>query len=121
MAHWRKMFDERFVGAWDLEDGDKTVTIERTGQEKVHGTDGDEMRPAVYFKGAKKAMVLNKTNAKAIAALYGNDVEGWIGKRITLTSAMVSAFGETTEAVRVVPRVPAPAKAKPTETEGGEA
>ena len=49
---------------------------------------------------------MNKTNAMTIASLYGNEITAWMGKRITLYSARVTAFGRTTDAVRVRPHAP---------------
>ena len=47
-------------------------------------------------------MVLNKTNAKTIASLYGNHVEAWPGKRITIyVQKNVRAFGSVTDALRI--------------------
>ena len=55
----------------------------------------------MHLAGQDKALVLNKTNAKAIAALYGKKVSAWTGKRIVLVPAMVDFKGDTVEAIRV--------------------
>ena len=36
------------------------------------------------FEGAKKKLVLNRTNGECLKALFGRNVDDWIGKRITL-------------------------------------
>jgi hypothetical protein len=55
----------------------------------------------IKFVGAKKALIANRTNAKRIALLYGNNTDFWVGRRITLYPEMVDFKGEPTWAVRV--------------------
>lgn len=105
--HYKKLYDNRFLGAWDLDGRDSiTLTISEVTTEEVKNTSGQtEKVPVVYFKEGKsrKGLVMNKTNGKAIAGQYGNDIEGWVGKKITLTVQQVSAFGAVTDALRVIP------------------
>ena len=119
--HWRKYFDERFIGSWDLEGrGDVTVTIEDVKVEELHSPNGgDDSKPVLFFKGAKKGMVLNRTNAKTIAKLHGPDTDGWIGKQITLYATETSAFGEQVECLRIRSRIKAGAAADINATLGG--
>ena len=103
--HFRKLFDNRFIGSWDLE-GRESITLEikEVKVEEVQNTTGKvEKRPVLHFAGTKtdKGMVLNKTNAKAIAAEHGTNVDDWVGKKIKLVVRPVSAFGSTTDALRV--------------------
>lgn len=121
---FRLLFPSIFLGAANLNGKDLTLTIRTLNVEEIKGTDGKaEKRPVLFFQemtedAKKKGLpadkevrwILNKTNAKTIASLYGNDIEGWRGKRITLFSATVTAFGEMKEALRVRPRVPEAAK-----------
>ena len=62
-----------------------------------------ETKPVLYFNENKKGFVMNKTNAKIIAILYGPDTGGWEGKQIILYTEQVRAFGETHNALRVMP------------------
>lgn len=49
-----------------------------------------------------KPMICNTTNAKAITKAYGSPkVENWENKKIALYKATISAFGQTTECVRI--------------------
>ena len=53
-------------------------------------------------KGAKKGMILNKTNCKIISKRLDSPyIEQWVGKSITIYAAKVRAFGEMVEALRV--------------------
>jgi hypothetical protein len=102
-THWKKNFDYKFLGSYELEDGkEKTLTIARTGREDVMSTNGTKQNCFVaYFKESKKPMVLNKTNCKSIESIYGPTIEDWVNKRITIVSRRVSAFGTEVDALRI--------------------
>ena len=51
-------------------------------------------------------MILNVTNCRTIAAMYGNYVEDWAGKKIKLYVAQVNAFGNVWDALRIRPKAP---------------
>ena len=103
MTHWRKYRDQRFIGSWDIETGkDITVTIEKIERGKVNTDRGEANLPILYFKGGKKGMVLNVTNAQIIEHnLKSPDIEEWIGKQITLYTAKVKVSGQLVDAIRV--------------------
>lgn len=103
MTHWKQNFDYKFTGAYELQPGEeRTLTINKTAREEVANTAGTKTLCFVaYFTESNKPMVLNKTNCKTIAKLYGANVEGWIGKRIIIKSEQVKAFGELVDALRV--------------------
>jgi len=116
-THWKKLQNPDYFGAWCIDEGkDMTVTIEAVKHETVTGTDGKkEDLPVAYLKG-EKPLILNATNSKMIARVLGSSyVEDWAGKRITLYSTKVNAFGEKVDAVRVrstAPKLPAPTDAE---------
>jgi hypothetical protein len=109
--HYAKMFDNEFVGAWDLTDDDdkpvdKTVTIERIEKRKIKGPRGEETKPVLFFNGTPKGMITNKTNARTIAGMYGADVNAWVGKRITLYQDVTSTPDGQKPCIRVRPNIP---------------
>ena len=109
MTHWKQNFDYKFTGAYELQPGEtKTLTIKSTGHAEVMNQQGKKESCFVaYFEGSnQKPMVLNKTNCKTIGKLYGDFVENWNGKQITIRSEKVKAFGELVDALRVVPMIP---------------
>lgn len=103
MSHYRKFFDSDYIGAYDLEDGDKVLTIEAVGRETIFvpQSNTEETKFVLRFKEARKAMVCNRTNADTIAELHGTDADQWVGKQITLYPAKVKAFGKVQEAIRI--------------------
>lgn len=47
-------------------------------------------------------MVLNKTNAAALAKALGPETDLWIGGRVTIAAPQIEAFGKTTRTLRVM-------------------
>ena len=107
VTHWKKLTNPNYVGSHDLQPNQElTLIIESVANEVVKMFDGKSVKEetciVARFKGAKKPMIFNKTNCKIIARNLDTPyIEDWIGKSITIYSAKVRAFGETTEALRV--------------------
>lgn len=105
-----ELYPSRFLSADDI-DGEVPVTIASITFEKMKDNEGKEQdKPVMLFLKVDKGLVLNKTNAQRIAEIYGDETDNWPGKKITLYTESVTAFGETKWAIRVKP-VPPPAKA----------
>ncbi len=101
MADFRTMYDSEWLHEYDLKADEVTVEITavEAGELKTQG--GKKKQPVVRFKGAEKALALNKTNGKSIAALYGVDTADWIGKRVTLFRSTTEMAGETVRCIRI--------------------
>lgn len=125
--HFKILYPSNYLASHDLNGKDVVLTIRRLVVEDLKTERGTERKPVVYFLETQrraekenvdeKRLVLNRTNAGTIASLYGNEVNDWAGKRITLYSVPVSAFGKEVEAIRVRPVAPAPAPAPETPKE----
>jgi hypothetical protein len=83
-----------------------TVTIEAVKRHR--GVTFEDNRKedviALHFKGATKALVLNKTNRRRLTSLYGtNDCAKWLGKKCTLYVEKLKrpAWGDRTHGIRV--------------------
>lgn len=126
--HFKVLFPSQYLAAHDLNGHDVPLTIRHLVVEDLKTERGTERKPVLYFvetqkkaereKTDEKRMVLNKTNAKMIAKIYGPETDDWKGKRVTVFATMVSAFGAETEAIRVRPVPPPvnPTPATPAET-----
>ena len=107
VTHWKKLTNPNYIGAHDLQPGQELiVTIESVTNELVKCFDGKSLKEetciVAKIKGAKKPMILNKTNCKIIARNLNTPyIEDWTGKSITIYAAKVKAFGEVTEALRI--------------------
>lgn len=107
MTHYRSLFDNEHIGAWDLEGRDVVVTISAVRGATITGDGGrTSKKPILAFDGKQKTMVCNKTNAKIIAGLYGNDTTAWVGKSVTLYPTTTQMGGEVKECIRVRPTAP---------------
>jgi hypothetical protein len=106
-------FPSKWLKASDLGENAPVVTISHVAMEQV-GREQDA-HPVVYFVGKNKGVVLNKTNAKAIAAIVGSaETDDWAGHKVQLFSMLVEFQGEQMQAIRVkTPRTAAPRVAKP--------
>lgn len=104
VTHWKKLTNPNYIGAHDFQPNEKiVVTIDKVTKEMVKGMDGKEEQCIVAtLVGAKKPLILNKTNCKIIAKVLETPyVERWSNGKITLYVAKVKAFGEVVEAIRV--------------------
>jgi hypothetical protein len=103
-------FPSKYIKASDLQDQEVTVVIASCEIEEVGNAQKKEEKPVLYFKDKDKGFVLNKTNAKIIAKLYGDDTDDWIGKPITIYPTEVEFAGEMVESIRVRSKAPVPAR-----------
>lgn len=108
---YRSLYDKDYIGAWDLKEKDVTVTITKVIGGNLVGQGGRKTKkPIVYMRGTEKGFAINATNGKTIARMYGNHVEDWVGKRITLyksTTRDPSGGDAEVECIRVRPQAPA--------------
>lgn len=105
-----EVYPSKFLKGDDIEQ-ETPVIITKLVFEKMKDEDGrEEEKPVLLFKGVDKGLVLNKTNATRIADQHGDETDNWPGKRITLTTESVTAFGKTQWAIRVKPERPVTGK-----------
>lgn len=95
-------FPSKYLKPADLQDKHVTAEMDYVLMEEVENRDGQvEMKPVLYFKGQRRGLILNVTNSKTIANLYGDETDAWKGMPIVLFSAMVDAWGETVASIRM--------------------
>lgn len=117
MPHWKSMMDARWMFAFNLNGRDCTLTIANvTGGEVTGEGNKKSKKPLCTWRERArngdeiKPLILNVTNCKIIAAMYGNDTAEWAGKRITLYPTTTSVGGNVVDCIRVRPRVPSAKK-----------
>jgi hypothetical protein len=110
MPNIDELFPSNYLTGEEIKDkGHIPVVIDRVVREDIGD---DEQKPVIYFRGARKGLVLNRTNANEIATAYGRDYSLWPGKRIEVFfDPRVEYKGRRTGGVRV--DVPADELAKP--------
>ena len=92
-----QIFPSKYVSSGDLNGEDITVTIQRARIDEIEGEDC----LMLSFEGRKKDFVVNKTNAKSIAKLHGDETDDWIGKQITLYQTQTEYKGEMVDCIRI--------------------
>lgn len=106
-THWKQLQDPRFIGAYALPNGDDmTVTITQVRKEEVTMMGGKKEDHTIVYLANQKPLILNVTNSKSIAKLYGAYIEDWEGKDITLYASTTKMGGEIVECLRIRPQVP---------------
>lgn len=126
MTHWRTMTDSDWLRCCDLMGREATVRIIKVVGGIVVGEGGLKKRkPILHFEGKSKPFAISSTDGKTLESLYGADVEGWVGKWITLYPTTTERPGQGTVAcIRVRPTIPKPREGKsagqpPSDTNGG--
>ena len=103
-----QVFPSKYLTAADLNGKTFTLTIKSVTLETMQTHDNKQVKkPVCWFEKAQKGFVMNVTNAKIVAALYGDETDEWPGKRITIYPTKVRAFGQMSDAIRVREEVPA--------------
>src|ERR1019366_5049101 len=110
MPDFRTLYDSAWIYAHDLAGKDVTVTIKSVTATKLRSMDKDkpeQKKPVLYFVESRenppRGLILCKTNSRIIAGMFGNNVDDWVNKKITLFAARVEAFGSVVDAIRVRP------------------
>jgi hypothetical protein len=105
-THWKKLINPDYIGAYALTDGeDMTVTIDFVQNEEITGTGGKKEVCMVARLVNEKPLILNATNSKSIAKLYGPFIEDWRGRDITLYASTTKLAGDIVECLRIRPSV----------------
>lgn len=93
-------FPSNYIKSSDLQGRTFKLVIARYSMEKL----GDDNKLVLFFQGAEKGLVCNKTNATEIADSFSDDLDQWIGREIELYVARVDFQGKKTDGLRV--RIP---------------
>jgi hypothetical protein len=101
--HINRMFPNHYLKAADLQNRPQVVVIDTCNLEAVGD---DETKPVLGFRNTSLKLVLNRTNAEAIAELYGEDSDHWIGQAVELYPARVPFRAKMVDAIRIRPPTP---------------
>jgi hypothetical protein len=108
-THWKTLFPSKnlLLGSHNLNEGEELVaTMKAVATQEIKDQQGNaEAVPIVQFDNAPP-MVLNMTNSKIIAALYGDDYQAWVGRSVQIYATKVRAFGKDTTALRIREAIP---------------
>lgn len=103
------LFPSPYLKANEIADsGERVMTISHIVMKKMKNKEGGEdNKPILFFYEAEKGMILNKSNGRIIASLYGEDFTQWGGKRVTLYAEIGDSFGQMQLLLKVRPQAPA--------------
>ena len=107
-------YPSNYIKSSDMKGQARRLIMDHIESEDV----GDDFKPVLYFRGAKKGLVLNKTNANLIASVYGPETDGWAGKEIEVFPTQTEFRGQTVDCLRV--RMHVPPAADPTDDSDGD-
>lgn len=91
-------FPSKFLAAADLQGEERTLKITHVDTDEI----GGKKKFICHFAGAKKGLVLNKTNFNTIVKVTGqDDTDDWTGSEVCLYPTMVDFQGEQVDAIRI--------------------
>jgi hypothetical protein len=100
-------FPSKYIKAGDLGGKEHKLIITGVKIEDVGGQGSEEDKPVLFFQGKAKGVVLNRTNAMALASKYGEDTETWVDKDVIVYPDQTLFQGRMVDCIRM--RVPAAA------------
>lgn len=77
-------FPSKYLSAKDLGGRVFQLPISGVQMEEIQDNDGKKHKPVIFFQGAQKGMILNKTNAESISMVLGDETNDWIGHKLEL-------------------------------------
>ena len=97
-----EMYPSNLLKAQDVTDagGEMELTIENIEIKEFENDNGKERKPIIHFAEGKQ-MVCNKTNGNLLGEMFGDESDGWLGKKITLIVQEVDFAGKRTPAIRI--------------------
>jgi hypothetical protein len=108
MSSVSEFFPSNYLKAADIKG--KTIKAVIEGWDVADFGEGNK-KPAIMFVGKEKGLVLNKTNATAIADEFGDDMDEWAGKPVEISTIKTrNKEGKVVDGLCVTPDK-APAKA----------
>ena len=99
-----ELFPSKYLCPADLQGHAIRVTISAVERVKMKDpqTKQDNLKAVLHFEGKQKGLVLNKTNAFAIADILGDDeTDNWVGGQITLYTTQITIGGKKKDCIRI--------------------
>jgi hypothetical protein len=94
---WELLFPGEFLRGIDIEGKRPTVKIVKLYRRTVRG----KKHPIAELEGKDRKWKINFTNGLCLFEMFGKNPKQWVGRRVTLCTETVRAFGKTQPAIRV--------------------
>lgn len=95
------MFPTEHIKCADLRGEPRTFTIKQVVKQEVDGEKGVKVRGVVKFGETDQTLVMNRTNAILLMAMFGANPQAWAGKRVTLNPDRTQFGRETVDCIRI--------------------
>ena len=100
MTDYGKYFPSRWLKPVDIDYGERLMRVDAVGPELV-GMKKEEKLVAT-FQGTDKSLILNKTNADALADIAQSaDINSWAGIDVLVFHKTVEVAGEAHDVIRL--------------------
>jgi len=100
--NWKARFKGDYIAAVEFGERRPTFTIEKVETCKLEQEDGTQKdKGVIRFKETPRGWVFCKTTGFCLAAMFGDDDEKWVGKRVTLHAEPVQVGPKTEPGIRV--------------------
>jgi hypothetical protein len=98
------MYGSQYLSATDVKKPVTTVIEQVEQDDFARQGERKKVKAILHLRGFKKPMILNKTNALALATAFGKNMfEDWPGKKIMVKSEPTSFGGKPTMGLRTYP------------------
>ena len=85
MPSIHELIPSKYLTKYQLGDQQAALyTISNLRTENVGTEDEEVEKVVIFFDETPKGFVANKTNLNTLIAIYGEDYEGWVGKKIVV-------------------------------------
>jgi hypothetical protein len=98
--------ESKWLKAADLQGRKHRVVVDAVEVVEFKEKTGNSRKVGLTLRGKQKGLLLNKTNAKIIAAQHGDDMDAWVGQTINIYPTTTDFGGEMVECIRVEQVVP---------------
>lgn len=102
VSHYDQLYPGRFLKAGLFLGQKVTKTIDRAVVVELPNENNQiEQRAVIKFRDSKMDFVCNVTNGQCCRAMFGDSLENWKGKRLTLHPTTTKVGGKDTPCIRV--------------------
>ena len=98
------IYGSKFIGVDEVKKAPLIAKITEVAAEEIKGKEGDvRQRIVLTLEDCPKRLILNATNAEALAEACGDDTDGWVDSWIEVGTHKVLFGGRKVDGLRVKP------------------
>jgi hypothetical protein len=97
------MYGSQYLAATDLKKPITTMIEQVETDDFARQGERKKVKAVLHFRGMKKPMICNKTNALVLAAAFGKDIDDWANQRVVIKAERTTFAGKPTMGLRIYP------------------